>query len=123
MYIRYQSPQPNSRGAFAGIFGLANDLARRGLLTEAEYADWRAGNDWYNTAYPDPSTIDPTVYDRAINPLAAAWFKASATDLIARIPRYLEILDAHDVACVRVESCNPGRIIYDDPVQIIVVPH
>jgi len=80
------------------------------------------GNDWYNAAYPCPSATQPTVYDRQLNPGATAWFKASAAHLLARIPRYLEILSAHGVACVRVESGDPGRVLYEDAVQVIVVP-
>lgn len=122
-YVRFQSPEPGRRGVHTGVFGLANLLARNGELTDLEYADWRAGNDWYNAAYSDPSASDPDVYDDQVNPLATAWFKTSAVHLLERIPCYLEILRAHGVACVRVESEDPGRIIYEDDVQIVVVPH
>lgn len=123
MYIRFQSPTPGRRGVHTGIFGLTNLLARNGELSEAENADWRAGNDWYNAAYPDPSDSDPTVYDELANPRATAWFKESATHLFERIPHYLEILRAHDVPCMRVETPDPGRVIYEDEVQVVVVPH
>lgn len=122
MFIRFQSPTAGRRGIHAGVFGLANGLAANGDLSEQEYADWRAGNDWYNAAYPNPSDVDPSVYDRDLNPLATAWFKDSATHLLARIPRYLEILATHGVACVRVETDDPGRIIYEDAVQVVAVP-
>ena len=51
-----------------------------------------------------------------------AWFKASAVHLIDRVGDYLEILAAHDVSCERVESTNPGKIIYEDSEQVVVVP-
>lgn len=121
MFIRFQSPALNKRGLHTGIFGLVNGLGRRGELTAAEHQIWRAGNDWFNAAYPDPCTADPTVYDQSLNPNAAAWFKDTATHLLERIPPYLKILDDHDVACIRVESETPGSIIYEDDVQIVVV--
>lgn len=123
MYIRFQSPYPGKRGVHTGVFGLTNLLGRDGRLTAEEHADWRAGNDWYNAAYPDPMDSDVTVYDESINPQATAWFKSSAEHLLARVPRYLEILKAHGVECNRVEVDDPGRIIYEDDVQIVVVPH
>lgn len=123
MYIRFQSPHPGKRGVHTGVFGLANRLGKSGALTAEEYAIWRAGNDWYNSAYPDPTSCDPSVYDESINPQATAWFKSTATYLLERIPKYLEILQAHGVKCDRVESAAPGRIIYEDDVQIVAVPH
>ncbi|MCK2217682.1 hypothetical protein MF672_028385 [Actinomadura sp. ATCC 31491] len=105
------------------MFGLLNGLAGQGLLSEAEEAFRRANNAWYEANFTDPATVDPTVYDRDINPGAAAWFKASAGHLIQRVPGYLAILAAHDVQCVRLESADPGRIIYEDDDQVVVVPH
>lgn len=123
MYIRFQSPRPGKRGIRTGVFGLVNNLGRSGALTPEEHAAWRAGNDWYNSAYPDPTDVDADVYDLSVNPQATAWFKCSATHLLERIPEYLEILHTHGVECIRVESDDPGRIVYEDDVQIVVVPH
>lgn len=121
-YVRFQSPHRNSRGQFTGIFGLVNNLARAGRLSEEQEAFRRSNNRWFDAAYTDPSTVDPRVYDDEINPGAAAWFKPSATHLLARVPGYLEILSAHGVACQAVRSADPGRVIYEDDVQIVVVP-
>lgn len=55
--------------------------------------------------------------------MATAWFKASATHLIAGVSQHLEILEAHDIPCVRVEATDPGRVIYEDHLQVLVVPH
>ena len=122
-YIRFQSPVPGRRGVHIGVFGLTNSLGRTGALTPAEHAAWRSGNDWFNAAYADPAATDPTVYDDVANPRATAWFKATATHLLERVPPYLEILDAHGVDCVRVTCTDPGRVIYEDDVQVVVVPH
>lgn len=123
VYIRFQSPTPGKRGVHTGVFGLTNTLGRAGELSADEHRDWRAGNDWFNAAYPDPSDIDPSVYDEVLHPRATAWFKPSATHLLERVPRYLEILEAHGVSCVRVDADDPGRVIYEDDVQVVVVPH
>ena len=122
-YVRYQAVEANSRGGFSGIFGLANGLRRGGRLTDEQEAFMRVGNAWYDAAYTDPSKVDPTVYDRAVNPGAAAWFKVEATHLLDRVPGYLALLDAHGVPWERVESDDPGRIVYEDADQVVVVPH
>jgi hypothetical protein len=120
-FVRYQSPVPNARGHFTGIFGLANGLARAGVLSEGEMEFWRATNAWYeaNLSLPDPG-----VYDRATNPFATSWFRtATAGRFLAPVPGYLAILRAHGVACVEVRSDDPGRVVHRDEHQIVVVPY
>ncbi|MFJ3868531.1 hypothetical protein [Streptomyces nigra] len=122
-YLRFQSPHRNDRGRFTGVFGLVNNLAREGRLSEEQEAFRRLNNKWYDAAYTDPSTVDATVYDDEVNPGAAAWFKPSATHLLARVPGYLEILAAHGVDCQVLRSTDPGQVVYEDDVQIVVVPY
>ncbi|MGV9236522.1 hypothetical protein [Streptomyces nigra] len=122
-YLRFQSPHRNDRGRFTGVFGLVNNLAREGRLSEEQEAFRRLNNEWYDAAYTDPSTVDATVYDDEVNPGAAAWFKPSATHLLARVPGYLEILAAQGVDCQVLRSTDPGQVVYEDDVQIVVVPY
>ncbi|WP_055619926.1 hypothetical protein [Streptomyces sp. JHA19] len=122
-YLRFQSPHRNDRGRFTGVFGLVNNLAREGRLSEEQEAFRRLNNKWYDAAYTDPSTVDPTVYDHEVNPGAAAWFKPSATHLLARVPGYLEILAAQGVDCQVLRSTDPGQVVYEDDMQIVVVPY
>ncbi|WP_374203206.1 hypothetical protein [Streptomyces sp. ST2-7A] len=120
--MRFQGTVCGPRGHFPGVFALANELAREGRLSEEEYRFWRAGNDWYNAAYPDPSATHPDLYDHELNPGAVAWFRSTAAHLIDRVVGYRELLAAHGVACERVDSSDPGRIIHEDEVQVVVVP-
>ncbi|GAA3053630.1 hypothetical protein [Actinokineospora globicatena] len=121
-YVRFEAATGDATGRRGGVFGLVNGLARAGRLTEAQDEFRRAGNVWYDANYADPTSVDPTVYDHDLHPGAAAWFKPSATHLLDRVPGYLDILDAHGIAWTRLESPTPGRIIYEDPNQIVVVP-
>ncbi|WP_260640459.1 hypothetical protein [Streptomyces angustmyceticus] len=122
LYVRFQGTTRSRRGHFPGIFALANSLAQQGKLTDEQYRFWRTGNDWYDAHYTNPSHRDPTVYDRELHPGAVAWFKTRAVHLIERVDGYLELLAAHDVPCARIESANPGRVIYEDDDQVVVVP-
>lgn len=121
MFVRYQSPVPDRRGRRIGIFGLVNMLGQRGYLSAEEEEFRRTTNAWYDAAYTNPSTVDPTVYEA--NPHAAAWFKPSAEHLLEPIPGYLAILATHNLPCERYESRAPGRVLYEDPHQVVVVPH
>ncbi|MFD5647400.1 hypothetical protein ACFWIP_37885, partial [Streptomyces anulatus] len=105
-----------------GIGALAPGRAGDGRLTAEPHGFGRAANDWYDAAYTDPSRVDPAVYDPGVNPGAVAWFKGTATHLLDRIPGYLALLAAHGVPCERLESADPGRVVYEDEHQVVVVP-
>jgi hypothetical protein len=99
-----------------------NGLARDGRLQDEELAWLRENNARYDASYTDPSTINPLVYDRTVNPGATSWFRADAVHLTDRIGGYLDLLDKYKIEYERVESSNPGRVLYEDEVQIVVVP-
>ncbi|MGO4145256.1 hypothetical protein AB4Y77_09250 [Paenarthrobacter sp. YAF11_1] len=122
-FVRYQSTEVNTRGICVGIFGLANGLAKTGKLCDEDHRWWQTANAWYDAAYPDPNLADPTVYDRTINPHAQAWFKTSAAHLLKRIPGYVDLLDRYGVKWEEVRSSDPGRVLYEDDVQVVVVPN
>lgn len=113
---------PNERGGFSGVFGLVNRLGQGKELGYEEECFRRVNNRWYDSAYPDPSDIDPTVYDHELNPYAAAWFKVTAAHLLERLGGYLAILDRHGVAYEIRRTDHPGRIIYEDAYQVVAVP-
>ncbi|WP_457207200.1 hypothetical protein [Nocardioides sp. P5_C9_2] len=85
----------SERGIHVGVFGLVDVLGRQCLLS-AEDEQWRRQrNRWFDDAYRDPSTVDPAIYDHEVNPGAVAW--------------------------ERVESDDPGRVVYEDAHQVVVV--
>lgn len=122
-YIRFQSTEPTADGRHPGFLGLINNLSRSGTLTPGQEEFRRINHAWYEANFTNPTTVDPAVYDHTVNPGATAWFKQSAETLIARAAGYLEILDAHGVRCDKLVAHEPpGRIIYEDEDQIVVVP-
>jgi hypothetical protein len=115
-FVRFRSRFPDTRGAFIGVFGLVNVLGRHGMLAPAEERFRRESNAWYDAAYPDPYAVLPSLADR---PLAASWFRVSATTLLDRVPGYLAILDHHAIAWERVETDAPGEVLYEDDQQVV----
>lgn len=123
MVIRFQSAVPNGRRSFPGIFALANGLRDSGMLSGADAAWVRDENRRADLTYTDPSTVIENCYDSVVNPGARSWFRESATDLIAMARRYTRLRDAYDVPWVELRSSRPGRIVYEDDVQVVAVPY
>lgn len=121
-FVRYQATAPNGRGTCPGIFALANGLANSGKLSSEDWASWRRTNDNYDAAYVDPSTVDASIYDRAINPSAQSWFKSTATHLLVGLEFYTDLLRRYDVEWQVLYSNDPGILLYEDDVQIVVTP-
>lgn len=113
---------PNGRGSYPGIFALANGLANGGKLSSEDWASWRCANDRYDAAYVDPSTVDESIYDRAINPSAQSWFKSTATHLLVGLEFYTDLLRRYAIEWQVLYSNDPGILLYEDGVQIVVTP-
>jgi hypothetical protein len=122
-FVRYEASIPNGRGRHPGIFALANGLANDGRLNGQDWASWRSANDQIDAAYADPSAVDSAIYDGAINPSAQSWFKCTATHLLIGVGFYTDLLSRYDVGWQILYSNDPGRILYEDDVQIVVAPH
>lgn len=66
--------------------------------------------------------VDPLVDDKTVNPGATAWFKGTATHLIEKARQYVALLDRYGIECVERRTVTPGRVVYEDDVQIVAVP-
>src|SRR3569833_4330538 len=123
-YVRLQNTKPDDEGRHPGFFGLINNLSRSGRPTPEQEEFRRTTHAWYEAHYTNPATVDPAVYDHAVNPGATACFKETAEELVARAAGFLEILGATGIRCDRLVAPEPpGRVIYEDEDQIVVVPH
>ncbi|WP_091324891.1 hypothetical protein [Arthrobacter sp. cf158] len=116
-FVRYQSTTPDAKGRHLGIFALANRLAKEGSLSPENWREWRSANNFYDEAYATPGA---SFYAA---PGAQAWFKVTATHLISRIDFYIDLLRRHDVPCRAFYSSDPGVVLYEDDVQVVVVPY
>ena len=121
-FVRFEATTPNARGAHIGIFGLANGLRSAHRLTEADLQWLTVNNAYGNDAYVDPGTVDPTLFDKAIHPVATCWFKSTATHLLLYVDGYLQLLTRYGVDWRRRESDDPGTILYEDDVQVVAEP-
>ena len=120
LFVRYQAATPNRHGRHPGVFALVNGLAWSGILTDEQQRFRFRENNWFEENLVDPGQLAPSPYDSTRYPRAEAWFKSSAVQFLSRVHGYLAILDAHGIEWIRLASDRPGRIVYDDPFQIVV---
>lgn len=121
-YVRYQSTAPNRRGSFPGVFALANGLASEDLLAREDTLWHRAANDRATALYADPASVEPTCFDPIVNAGARSWFKESAHELIDMTQGYLDLLSRYGVGWVELRTTTPGKITYEDDVQVVAIP-
>ncbi|SDQ62392.1 hypothetical protein [Microbacterium sp. cf332] len=118
-FVRFQSAVPNRNGRFPGVFALANGLAHDGMLLAEDEAWWRAANDRANSLYDTPTEA----YGPGAPPGGRSWFKAEAHDILTLTEGYLGLLDRYEVPWHELRTTRPGRILYEDPVQVVALPH
>jgi hypothetical protein len=123
-YVRFQSAVPNRYGRFPGVFAMANGLARSGRLNGADHEWWRTANAEMDTSYADPTAAGAGAYDRALHSTARGWFKAPAAGRLLDLTRgYLDLLDRYEVPWTELRTISPGRIHYEDAVQVVASPY
>lgn len=120
-FVRFQSPTVGPEGRRSGVFALVNGLSFEGRLTPGQERWRRRNNAWFERHLPNPGVISPAIYDRTVNPRAAAWFKPTATVMLERTRGYLDLLTLHGVAWEEARVVDPGRLVYEDRYQIVVV--
>lgn len=122
MFLRFQSAVPNGRGTYPGIFAMTNGLRDADLLADDDVEWVRRQNAHGDRSYTDPSTVVADCYDATVNPGARSWFKDDAGDLLLMARRYTRLLDRYEIPWVELRSERPGRIVYEDQVQVVAVP-
>ena len=122
MFLRFQSAVPNGRGAYPGIFAMTNGLRDAGLLADEDEEWVQRQNAHGNRSYTDPSTVVADCYNATVNPGARSWFRDDALNLLLMARRYARLLDRYEVPWVELRTERPGRIVYEDQVQVVAVP-
>ncbi|MEK8171626.1 hypothetical protein NKH77_25965 [Streptomyces sp. M19] len=119
-YVRFQGTVRSPRGHFPGCSPWSTPW-REGRLTPGRSASGARTTTGTTPTTPIPRTPTPRLR-RTGEPGAVAWFKSSSRELIGRVDGYLEILAAHGVECRMLRSTDPGRVVYEDAYQVVVVP-
>ena len=114
-YRRYAVPgiDPDSQH-HRGIFVAAGELERSGELWDHEFKRLRRALTWFNTNLCVP---------KGVSLKAIYWFKPSATACHWHAYEIIRLLQAYGHNVWMLEARRPGRILYEDELQIGALPY
>ncbi len=104
-----------------GVFAAMGDLKRSQKMSAEEIAWYEYTANWFNTNLIYPTCFDPPVAD-SIKFRAKSWFLISANDFISKSKEVASLLTKYGIAVTELRSDNPGKIVYQDVFQIVVLP-
>lgn len=122
MYIRFET-EICFRGTSyrKGIFAAMGDLKRSQKMSEEEIAWYANIAEWFNKTLLNPTCFDPPIAD-GIKFRAKSWFSVSATEFISQSRAVVDLLTKYGVVVTELRSEKPGKILYEDNFQIVVLP-
>ena len=122
MYVRFvvEEIDPYS-GVERGIVQAMFRLWRSGALSEYEEAWWAEIRAWLNVDLDEPDRLSRSRRPGA-SECAISWFKASASDHIARARELASLLAQHNIASRMLTTERPGYIVYEDEYQVAAEP-
>ena len=97
----------------SGIFVAAGELSRSGELWRDEYERLGRALNWFNA-----NLIIPKGVPRK----AIFWFKPSAAECHWRTYEIVRLLRLYGYTVWMLEARRPGRIVYEDELQVAVLP-
>jgi hypothetical protein len=111
---------PNS-GRRQGLFQAAKALRDSGLLSAKDDDALEDIWGWFNRHLERPArlALSSRPHSKA---QALSWFRDSATNHIAKMRSFAEILERYGIAVQMVRTNRPGYVLYEDEFQIAAYP-
>lgn len=117
MYIRFVVGGPDEdHRQLTGIVAETRVLRDRNELNLEEEERLQAIYDWLNAELPCPPFLS-SGWSRD----AVAWFKDSSTEAIQQFWSLAALLEHHGRGVRMLRSRNPGKILYEDDYQVVVL--
>jgi hypothetical protein len=122
MYVRFVVDEIDEfSGVERGIFQAMYRLWRAGHLARHEEEWWAEVRAWFNLELERPDRLARSRRPGA-NECAISWFRANATEHIARAREVVALLAQHDIASRMLITDRPGYIVYEDDFQVAAEP-
>ncbi len=117
MYIRFVvGTDDEDHRWLTGVVTEARFLIERGELQTYEIEWLEETFSWFNENVScPPFSTDNRLWE------GACWFKPNAKEAIAKVWEIVTLLKEHDVPVRMLRSSMPGRCLYEDEFQIVVV--
>ncbi len=122
MYIRFIIDRLDSQsGRRQGLFQAGFDSRDSGLLTSADEAHLHDILCWFGTNLLRPTrlAVSPRPHREA---RALSWFKDRATQHVAKIWEFAELLQRYEVGVLMLRTGRPGYVLYEDQHQVAAYP-
>ncbi|WP_157359165.1 hypothetical protein [Arthrobacter sp. Soil782] len=118
-YSRFHTRYFGRLGVEVGLFVAVDHLRRAGDLADKEVELYLDVDDWFRSELPNPP-----FYEDGNKIGAVTWFKDPLpAEMVDRVAELCGILQSHKVDYQHSRSADPGRIVYEDPFQVGVVPY
>ena len=123
MYIRYETDIKLKTGILGkGVFAAMGDLKRRGVMTNEETFWYQQVATWFNESLQNPDCFELLV-DTSISNIAKSWFSLDALEFIDKTESVALLLQRYGIGVEKLTSNDPGKVIYKDINQVIVLPY
>jgi hypothetical protein len=117
MYLRFVvGGDDEHHKLLSGLITEARLLRDKGALTKYEVEQLENLYEWFNNNLPCPP-FESAGWSRD----AVSWFKDSAIEQIKKMRDLSVILDSHGLLVRTLRSEKPGRVLYEDEYQIVVI--
>lgn len=122
MFIRFvvHRLDPDS-GRRVGLFQAMSDLEHQGELSSTEQAEYDEIYEWFRKNLKKPRSFTRSSKPHA-KKVAISWFKAEATDHIARMHSIAKLLHDHGIEVDVLRTERPGYVVYEDKHQVAAEP-
>ncbi len=123
MYIRFESDILFEESQCKkGIFAAMGDLKRMNVMSEAELNWYECESHWFNKNLPNPACFTLPIA-QTISKHAISWFSVDAIGFVGRTLCIVKLFEKYGISMNKLESNDPGKIIYKDEYQIVVIPY
>jgi hypothetical protein len=116
MFVRFVvGHEHESHRVLTGIITEARILRDRGVLEPYAAAWLEEAYEWLNANLPCPP-FSSSGWPRDV----VTWFKDDAGESIRKLWEITSMLKEHGVPVRLLRSKNPGKVLYEDPFQVVV---
>jgi hypothetical protein len=122
MFVRFVIKElDRDSGRRQGLFQAAKALKESGVVTQADLDHLEDILNWFSWHLKKPSRLAvsrrPNAKEQAIS-----WFRDSATQHIARMREYKEVLERYGLHVEMITAKRVGYIVYEDRFQVAAYP-
>jgi hypothetical protein len=122
MLIRFviEKRDPDS-GKRQGLFHAARELRESYQLPAADEEKLKSVRDWFNANLdrPERFTLSSKPHAKA---QALSWFRDTASEHIAKMREFSDVLERHGVRVVMIKTNRAGYVLYEDDYQVTAYP-